>query len=92
MDSDIANSVISGVNSQALNITSTRNGKTITLGDSGIGAKWGSGQTNATYSAIQVNAKGIAIAGGQILDVIDYGQTPNIVAGGWYFEENPESS
>ena len=60
-------------------ITGNKSGTVITLGDSGI--------TAGTYSAIQVNAKGIAVAGGQILDVIAHGGTPNVVNGGWYFEE-----
>lgn len=60
-------------------ITGSKSGTVITLGDSGI--------TAGTYSAVQVNAKGIAVAGGQILDVIAHGGTPNVVNGGWYFEE-----
>ena len=78
---DCVNKVISGLNAAATpaNIESTISGRTITLGDSGI--------TAGTYSAIQVNAKGIAIAGGQILDVIAHGATPNVINGGWYFEE-----
>ena len=60
-------------------ITGSKDGTIITLGNSGI--------TAGTYSAIQVNAKGIAVAGGQILDVIAHGGTPNVVNGGWYFEE-----
>ena len=60
-------------------ISGSKSGTIITLGDSGI--------TAGTYSAIQVNAKGIAVAGGQILDVIAHGGTPNVVNGGWYFEE-----
>ena len=76
----LTTSIISGKKANgSTDITSSKSGKTITLGDSGI--------TAGTYSAIQVNAKGIAVAGGQILDVIAHGGTPNVVNGGWYFEE-----
>lgn len=78
---DIPNSIISGKKANgSTDITSSLSNRVFTLGDSGISA--------GTYSAIQVNAKGIAVAGGQILQVIANGGTPTVVDGGWYFEEN----
>lgn len=46
------------------------------------------GVTAGTYSAVSVDTYGRVTAGGQMLDVISYGTTPNVVDGGWYFEEN----
>lgn len=52
-----------------------------TLGDSGV--------TAGTYSAIQVNAKGIAVAGGQMIEVGSSSQTSpssNLATGGIFFK------
>ncbi len=49
----------SGINKDGSAITGTASGTNPTLGDSGI--------TAGTYSAIQVNTKGIAIAGSQVI-------------------------
>lgn len=71
-------------------IAGSKSGTVITLGDSGIAVNEDSTKGTvgvATYSALMVNRKGIAVAGGQILDVIAHGGTPNVVNGGWYFEE-----
>ena len=54
----------------------------ITLGDSGI--------TAGTYSAIQVNAKGIAVGGGQMIEVGATSQTTpssSLAVGGLFFKE-----
>lgn len=53
----------------------------VVLGDSGVSA--------GTYSALQVNAKGVAVSGGQILEVGNAGQsTPstNLAIGGLFFK------
>lgn len=53
----------------------------VTLGDSGV--------TAGTYSAVQVNAKGIAVAGGQMIEVGASGQTTpsnNLATGGLFFK------
>lgn len=53
----------------------------VTLGDSGV--------TAGTYSAVQVNAKGIAVAGGQIIEVGTSGQTTpsnSLATGGLFFK------
>lgn len=53
----------------------------VALGDSGVGA--------GVYSAIQVNAKGIAVAGGQIMEIGTSGQdTPSsaLATGGLFFK------
>lgn len=47
-----------------------------------------SGVTAGTYSAVQVNTKGIVTSGGQVLEVIEHGATPSVVTGGWYFEKD----
>lgn len=97
-DSDTHNShkVISGVKpsgSGTANIESaTASSGDITLGDSGI-AVAASGQTDAgfaTYSALKVNAKGIAVAGGTIIEVGATNQTTpsnNLAVGGIFFKE-----
>ena len=54
---------------------------TVTLGNSGV--------TAGTYSAVQVNAKGIAVAGGQMLEVGTSGQTTpsaSLATGGLFFK------
>ena len=54
----------------------------VTLGDSGV--------TAGTYSAVQVNAKGIAVAGGQMIEVGTTGQTTpsnSLATGGLFFKE-----
>ena len=53
----------------------------VTLGDSGV--------TAGTYSAVQVNAKGIAVAGGQMIEIGTSGQmTPSssLATGGLFFK------
>lgn len=53
----------------------------VTLGDSGVVA--------GTYSAVQVNAKGLAVAGGQMVEIGSSGQTAPSVAlatGGLFFQ------
>ena len=53
----------------------------VTLGDSGIGA--------GTYSAIKINSKGIAVAGGQMVEIGTAGQeTPgaSLATGGLFFK------
>lgn len=53
----------------------------VNLGDSGVSA--------GTYSAVQVNAKGIAVAGGQIIEIGTSGQTtPSsaLATGGLFFK------
>lgn len=53
----------------------------VTLGDSGVGA--------GTYSAIKVNSKGIAVAGGQMVEIGAAGQeTPSasLASGGLFFK------
>lgn len=47
-----------------------------------------SGVTAGTYSAVQVNSKGLVTNGGQMLEVIEHGATPTVAIGGWYFEKN----
>ena len=89
----LTTNVKSGKNSggdSGSDISGTKSGTIITLGDSGIAVNEDSTKGPvgvATYSAIMVNRKGIAVAGGQILDVIAHGGTPNVINGGWYFEE-----
>ena len=53
----------------------------VTLGDSGVAA--------GTYSAVQVNAKGIAVAGGQMIEIGTSGQTApsaTLATGGLFFK------
>ena len=53
----------------------------VTLGDSGV--------TAGTYSAVQVNAKGIAVAGGQMIEIGATGQTTpstTLATGGLFFK------
>lgn len=53
----------------------------VTLGDSGV--------TAGTYSAVQVNAKGITVAGGQIIEVGSVGQSEpsaTLATGGIFFK------
>jgi phage-related tail fiber protein len=53
----------------------------VTLGDSGVAA--------GTYSAVQVNTKGIAVAGGQMVEIGTSGQvTPSasLATGGLFFK------
>lgn len=53
----------------------------VTLGDSGVAA--------GTYSAVQVNAKGIAVAGGQMIEIGTSGQTTpsaSLATGGLFFK------
>ena len=53
---------------------------TVTLGDSGV--------TAGTYSAVQVNAKGIAVAGGQMIEIGTSSQTSpssTLATGGLFF-------
>ena len=53
----------------------------VTLGDSGV--------TAGTYSAIQVNSKGIAVAGGQMIEIGTSGQaspSSNLATGGLFFK------
>lgn len=53
----------------------------LTLGDSGISV--------GTYSAVQVNSKGIAVAGGQMVEIGSSGQTApsvNLATGGLFFK------
>lgn len=55
---------------------------TINLANSGVSA--------GTYSAVQVNAKGIAIAGGQMIEIGSTGQTTpsaSLATGGLFFKE-----
>ena len=54
----------------------------VTLGNSGV--------TAGTYSAVQVNAKGIAVAGGQMIEIGTSGQTTpsaSLATGGLFFKE-----
>lgn len=84
-DSDTHNShkVISGTNASGTTIqSSSASSGDITLGDSGV--------TAGTYSAVQVNAKGIAIAGGKILEVGAQNQTTpsnDLAVGGIFFKQ-----
>ena len=53
----------------------------VTLGNSGV--------TAGTYSAVQVNAKGIAVAGGQMIEIGTSGQTTpssSLATGGLFFK------
>lgn len=53
----------------------------VTLGDSGV--------TAGTYSAVQVNAKGIVVAGGNMVEIGTAGQTEpssNLATGGLFFK------
>lgn len=54
----------------------------VTMADSGV--------TAGTYSAVQVNAKGIAVAGGQMIEIGSTGQTTpsaSLATGGLFFKE-----
>lgn len=54
----------------------------VTLGDSGV--------TAGTYSAVQVNAKGIAVAGGQMIEIGGASQTEpsaTLATGGLFFKQ-----
>ena len=71
---------ITGSGSQSVD-GSTNKTISVTLGDSGV--------TAGTYSAVQVNAKGIAVAGGQIIEVGTSGQTTpsnSLATGGLFFK------
>ena len=73
-------SAISGTGSQSIDGSADKN-ISIDLGDSGI--------TEGTYSAIEVNSKGIAVAGGQMMEVGIAGQdTPSasLATGGLFFK------
>lgn len=85
-DSDTHNShkVISGKKADGTTDiqSASASSSNITLGDSGV--------TAGTYSAIQVNAKGIAIGGGQIIEVGATSQTSpsaSLAVGGLFFKE-----
>lgn len=71
---------ISGSDSQSFDGSADKS-LSVTLGDSGVSA--------GTYSALQVNAKGIAVSGGQIIEVGTSGQsTPSsdLAIGGLFFK------
>ena len=71
---------ISGSGSQSVDGSANKT-ISVTLGDSGV--------TAGTYSAVQVNAKGIAVAGGQIIEIGTSGQTtPSsaLATGGLFFK------
>ncbi|HEY8390095.1 MAG TPA: hypothetical protein VIL26_04000 [Clostridia bacterium] len=73
-------SAISGTGSQSIDGSADKS-ISIDLGDSGI--------TEGTYSAIEVNSKGIAIAGGQMIEIGASGQaTPSasLATGGLFFK------
>ena len=85
-DSDTHNShkVISGKKADGTTDiqSASASDSNITLGDSGI--------TAGTYSAIQVNAKGIAVGGGQMIEVGATSQTTpssSLAVGGLFFKE-----
>lgn len=72
--------VISGSGNQTIDGSADK-GIAVNLGDSGVGA--------GTYSALQVNAKGIVVAGGQMIEVGTDGQTtPSgaLATGGLFFK------
>ena len=71
---------ITGTGSQSIDGSANKT-ITLNLGDSGVSA--------GTYSAVQVNAKGIAVAGGQIIEVGTSGQTQpsaSLATGGLFFK------
>ena len=73
-------SAISGSGTQSVD-GSTNKTISVTLGDSGV--------TAGTYSAVQVNSKGIAVAGGQMFEVGTSGQTTpsaTLATGGLFFK------
>ena len=70
---------ISGTASQSVDGSANKT-ISVTLGDSGV--------TAGTYSAVQVNAKGIAVAGGQMLEIGPASQTTpssTLATGGLFF-------
>lgn len=71
---------INGTGSQSVDGSANKT-ISVTLGDSGV--------TAGTYSAVQVNAKGIAVAGGQMIEIGTSGQdTPSasLATGGLFFK------
>ena len=71
---------ISGSGSQSVDGSANKS-VSVTLGDSGV--------TAGTYSAVQVNAKGIAVAGGQMIEIGTNGQTApsaSLATGGLFFK------
>jgi hypothetical protein len=71
---------ISGSGSQSVDGSANKT-VSVTLGDSGV--------TAGTYSAVQVNAKGIAVAGGQMIEIGTSGQTApsaSLATGGLFFK------
>lgn len=71
---------ISGTGSQSVDGSANKT-VSVNLGDSGV--------TAGTYSAVQVNAKGIAVAGGQMIEIGTSGQdTPSasLATGGLFFK------
>lgn len=71
---------ISGSGSQSVDGSANKT-VSVTLGDSGV--------TAGTYSAVQVNAKGIAVAGGQMIEIGTSGQTTpsaSLATGGLFFK------
>lgn len=71
---------ITGIGTQSVDGTANKT-IAVTLGDSGVPA--------GTYSAVQVNAKGIAVAGGQMIEIGAAGQTTasaNLATGGLFFQ------
>lgn len=72
---------ISGNGSQSVDGSANKT-ISVTLGDSGV--------TAGTYSAVQVNAKGIAVAGGQMIEIGSSGQTTpsnTLATGGLFFKQ-----
>ena len=70
---------ISGSGSQSVDGSANKT-ISVTLGDSGV--------TAGTYSAVQVNAKGIAVAGGQMIEIGAASQTEasaSLATGGLFF-------
>ena len=71
---------ISGSGSQSVDGSANKT-VSVTLGDSGVAA--------GTYSAVQVNAKGIAVAGGQMIEIGTSEQTTpsaTLATGGLFFK------
>ena len=71
---------ISGSGSQSVDGSADKT-IAVTLGDSGVAA--------GTYSAVQVNAKGVAVAGGQMIEIGTSGQTTpsaSLATGGLFFK------
>ena len=71
---------ISGSGSQSVDGSADKT-ISVTLGNSGV--------TAGTYSAVQVNAKGIAVAGGQMIEIGTSGQTTpssSLATGGLFFK------